>query len=112
MPRIFVLSGPDVGANHDVSSGATFGRAAECTVPLHDNSVSRQHARLEEHDGDWHVVDTGSRNGLFVRGSRAQLSLVKDLLTNLERDQNERRMQAKEKLDASGGMAPAPKNPK
>jgi hypothetical protein len=37
---------------------------------------------------------------------------VKDLLTNLERDQNERRMQAKEKLDASGGMAPAPKNPK
>ncbi|MBP8301820.1 MAG: hypothetical protein KA020_15730 [Planctomycetes bacterium] len=49
---------------------------------------------------------------LFVRGSRAQLSLVKDLLTNLERDQNERRMQAKEKLDASGGMAPAPKSPK
>lgn len=49
---------------------------------------------------------------LFVRGSRAQLSLVKDLLTNLERDQNERRMQAKEKLDASGGMTPAPKNPK
>lgn len=49
---------------------------------------------------------------LFVRGSRAQLSLVKDLLSNLERDQNERRMQAKEKQEASAGVAPAPKNPK
>ena len=59
MPRIFVLSGPDVGASHDVASGATFGRSNDCAVPLHDASVSRQHARLEERDGDWHVVDTG-----------------------------------------------------
>jgi FHA domain-containing protein len=36
-----------------------------------DNEVSRLHARFEQVDGDWTVVDEGlSRNGTFVNGER------------------------------------------
>jgi hypothetical protein len=49
---------------------------------------------------------------LFVRGSRAQLSLVKELLANLEQDQSERRLQAKERQEAPTGGAAAPQEPK
>jgi hypothetical protein len=32
VPRIYVLSGPDLGRTFEVAAGATFGRAAECAV--------------------------------------------------------------------------------
>jgi len=70
MPRIYVLSGPDLGRNFDVQAGATFGRTAECQVTLRDASVSRTHARLERGETGWRVVDAGSRNGVFVRDER------------------------------------------
>jgi len=70
LPRIYVLSGPDLGRTFDIAAGATFGRAAECAVPLHDASVSRAHARLERTTTGWRVVDVGSRNGLFVGRDR------------------------------------------
>lgn len=70
MPRIYVLSGPDLGRTFDVAAGATFGRTAECQVILRDASVSRAHARLETTESGWRVVDTGSRNGLFARDER------------------------------------------
>jgi len=70
MPRIYVLSGPDLGRTFDVSAGATFGRTAECQVILRDASVSRAHARLERGESGWRVVDSGSRNGLYLRDAR------------------------------------------
>ncbi|MCY2961997.1 MAG: FHA domain-containing protein [Planctomycetota bacterium] len=78
MPRIYVLSGPDLGRNFDVRAGATFGRTAECQVTLRDPSVSRVHARLEEAATGWRVVDTGSRNGLFVRDERVPAAEIED----------------------------------
>lgn len=70
MPRIYVLSGPDLGRTFDVVEGATFGRTAECAVTLRDASVSRSHARLERDGTSWRIVDAGSRNGLFVGTER------------------------------------------
>lgn len=78
MPRIYVLSGPDLGRNFDVQAGATFGRAAECQVTLRDASVSRAHARLEQGDAGWRIVDAGSRNGLFVRDERVPAADLAD----------------------------------
>ncbi len=72
MPRIYVLSGPDLGRTFDVETGATFGRTAECAVVLRDASVSRSHARLEGGAVGWRIVDIGSRNGLFTRDERVQ----------------------------------------
>ncbi len=65
-PEVFVLSGPDVGRSFAVADGATFGRAAECTVRLRGPSISRLHARLERRDRGWELVDAASRNGLFA----------------------------------------------
>ena len=68
MPRLYILSGPDLGKSFDVEDGATIGRKAECAVYLRDASVSRHHARLERAADGWKIVDTQSRNGVSVRG--------------------------------------------
>lgn len=78
MPRLYLLSGPDIGKSFDVAPGATFGRAAECTVHLRDVSVSRMHARLEFDGGRWTIVDAQSRNGLSVRGQHVTSAALAD----------------------------------
>src|SRR5438067_10595125 len=78
MPKIFVLSGSDVGKSFDVSAGAVFGRAEECAVRLADPSVSRHHARLEQRDDAFWIVDTGSRNGVRVGDQRVERARIDD----------------------------------
>ena len=52
-------------------TSTTVGRAADCEVVLPgDETVSRQHARLERGADGWTVTDLGSRNGTFVNGRR------------------------------------------
>jgi len=72
MPKIFVLTGPDVGTERDVDSGATFGRDEMCEVRLKDASVSRKHCRIERGPQGYEVVDLESRNGIYVKGARVQ----------------------------------------
>ncbi len=72
MPRIFVLTGPDVGQSFELSEGMLCGRAEDCGVRLHDASVSRHHARIERQPNGWSIVDVGSRNGLHWDGQRVQ----------------------------------------
>ncbi len=58
------------------------GRAAKCDLRLSDNSVSRQHARLELRDGRLCVVDLSSRFGTYVNGFavRERMLAAGDLL--------------------------------
>ncbi len=70
MPKIFVLSGPDVGMSFEVEAGSKLGRAPDCAVVLRHASVSRHHAALELDGGSWWVVDLDSRNGLHIAGER------------------------------------------
>lgn len=72
MPKIFVLSGPDVGQSFELQPAMLCGRAEDCGVRLHDASVSRHHARIEHQDNGWSIVDLGSRNGLFWNGQRVE----------------------------------------
>jgi hypothetical protein len=72
MPKIFVLTGPDVGHSFEVAADAVFGRADDCAVRLGDASVSRHHARLEHTPAGWVIVDLGSRNGVFWDGERVE----------------------------------------
>ncbi len=77
MPKLFVLSGRDVGRAFDIEEGYVLGRSPDCQVRLHDRSVSRKHARVEREGDAWFLADLGSRNGLFVAGQRvAQAELV------------------------------------
>ncbi len=57
-------------------SRATLGRAADNDFIIDDERVSRRHAMIECHGGEWHMSDLGSRNGTWVNGrhvSRARL---------------------------------------
>jgi hypothetical protein len=48
----------------------TIGRQSDCTVPLNDQNVSRQHAQISPARGAYVVVDLGSTNGTMVNGTR------------------------------------------
>jgi hypothetical protein len=48
----------------------TIGRTNNNDVVLEDSSVSRFHAYLEQANGEWVLVDAGSRNGSFVAGRK------------------------------------------
>jgi hypothetical protein len=78
MPRLYILSGADLGKNADVEDGATIGRTSECTVYLRDASVSRHHARIERAAEGWKVVDTQSRNGVSFLGERVPAAALSD----------------------------------
>ncbi len=52
----------------------TVGRSRGCDVTLDHLSVSRYHARLERRGDRWFVVDTGSMNGVLLRGQVVQES--------------------------------------
>ena len=44
----------------------TIGRERDNDIVLDSDNVSRQHAKVEQHDGCFHVVDLASTNGTFV----------------------------------------------
>lgn len=52
------------------------GRLPECQVCSTDESVSRRHARLVFHEGQWWVEDLGSRNGVMVNGQSIQSCIL------------------------------------
>jgi len=78
MPKLYVLSGPDVGKSFEVSSGALVGRDPECAVRLRDPSVSRRHARVEHDANGWTILDTQSRNGIHFEKARVPLVALED----------------------------------
>lgn len=46
------------------------GRSLKTALQLSDETVSRQHARLDYESGGHVIVDLGSTNGTFVNGKR------------------------------------------
>ena len=64
-----VLAG---AGRRNVLSGSrvTLGRSRECDIVVDDENVSRRHAELRRDNGDWHVVDLGSTNGVKVNRRR------------------------------------------
>jgi signal transduction histidine kinase/pSer/pThr/pTyr-binding forkhead associated (FHA) protein len=67
---LLVLQGPDKGRRFELPDAPTLiGRGSE-QLPLTDNTVSRRHAQLLPHDGNWVLKDLGSSNGTYVNGIR------------------------------------------
>ena len=54
------------------------GRDPACEIVLTDGSVSRKHARIEQRDDAWFVVDQGSANGTFVDNERVTETALLD----------------------------------
>src|SRR5215471_10272943 len=65
--RLVVTSGPDVGRSFPLdTAGGVVGRGEGSAVQLSDLSVSREHCHIQWREGDYVVVDAGSRNKTFV----------------------------------------------
>lgn len=84
-PCLVILSGMDVGSVITLERGEiTLGRGGECDVQLHDDGISRRHAKVYVNNEDDLVIkDLGSTNGTYVRGHRitmARLSVGDKLL--------------------------------
>jgi hypothetical protein len=66
---IEVLAGPATGSNFPLSMVATImGRTA--AIRIDDPKLSRQHAVFFYQNGDFHVRDAGSANGIYLNGAR------------------------------------------
>jgi pSer/pThr/pTyr-binding forkhead associated (FHA) protein len=66
-----IVEGADTGRSIALDGApVTFGRGADCTVPVADEYISTQHARLRFHEGQWYVEDLGSTNGTYVGNQR------------------------------------------
>ena len=53
-------------------AGVTLGRSGDADVVIDSSSASREHARVEPHDGGYRVVDLGSKNGTRLEGRRIE----------------------------------------
>lgn len=63
------------------AAGMTMGRHGDCDLllPADADRVSRFHARFECHDGNWSMVDLGSRWGTSVNGVRLAANVAVSL---------------------------------
>lgn len=68
-PYVVVVEGPRTGARFPLGDGPNvIGRSPGSAIHLEDQSVSRQHAKVERETSGWTVADLGSKNGTLVNG--------------------------------------------
>jgi diguanylate cyclase (GGDEF)-like protein len=73
------MSGSSVGQVVGLEdSGVILGRSPDSHVWVHDDDVSRKHARVERDGGGYAVVDLASANGTFVNGERVTKHMLTD----------------------------------
>ena len=65
--RLIPASGEPIEITQDET---LIGRDPSCDIVLPDGSVSRRHARIQEREGGWAVVDQASANGTFLDSQR------------------------------------------
>lgn len=71
VPVLVCTAGELAGLRVAVPEGGLgIGRSADNAVVVHDEGVSRYHARLLFDNGSLWLQDAGSRNGVFVNGVR------------------------------------------
>ncbi|MGQ4661266.1 FHA domain-containing protein [Lysobacter sp. F6437] len=64
------MSGSVFGRTFPLLGPVSIGRVADCEVRLHDEGLSRRHARLVPVDAGVQVEDLGSSNGCYINGER------------------------------------------
>ena len=68
MPKAIFISGSSTGKKFDIVGELVIGRNPESQIPLPEDVISRQHAKLYMQGEEVIVEDLGSANGTFVRG--------------------------------------------
>lgn len=76
--ELVVTGGIAVGMKFPlIKEVCTIGRKEGNDICLQDPNISRIHARIEQGDQDYTLVDMGSTNGTFVNGKRVIKATVK-----------------------------------
>lgn len=76
--KLFVLDGPVAQPEFSLNRPELrFGRSAGVEVPINDDLVSKNHARIVYQNNQHTIMDTGSRNGVFVNGLRVESQTLK-----------------------------------
>ena len=71
MASLVTIKGPNPGQRFALQGDSLFiGRQEDAALYLDSLAVSRQHARLVCHGGEYFIEDIGSSNGTFVNGRR------------------------------------------
>ncbi len=78
MPKLFILSGPDLGQTHSFTGKVRLGRAPSCEVVVRGGSISRAHAVLSPEGEAWVLIDLDSSNGVHMGSVRAKRFELKD----------------------------------
>jgi transcriptional regulator with GAF, ATPase, and Fis domain len=79
MTRLVAVEGPLRGRTFDIDDGATVGRSPSCAVRIEGRHISRIHARFVRRGAGFAILDSGSRNGIFVNGQKvADRELARD----------------------------------
>ncbi|MBI2900278.1 MAG: AAA family ATPase [Planctomycetes bacterium] len=79
MDRLVVVEGQAKGTAFPLNDAeVTIGRSRECTIRLPENDISRIHAKLVRKDGNWTVLDNGSRNPIKVNAETKPSHELKD----------------------------------
>jgi two-component system cell cycle response regulator len=77
--HLIVLAGESLGQMFRVDqSEILIGRAADTSIRLRDDGVSRHHARIVQRDGGLCIEDLESANGTLVNGQRVRSAVLRD----------------------------------
>jgi len=77
--RLLVLAGPDRERTVQLNGkDLVIGRHAGCDFVLTDPSVSRRHARIGDHGGEYVLTDLHSTNGVYANGVRTMQKVLGD----------------------------------
>ena len=87
MPRLRIITGPNVGAIHDIEltkspditnkqDSLVIGRDHNIEVPLTDNGASRRHAEIFRIGEKYFIQDLESKNGVFVNEEQVNLEIL------------------------------------
>jgi two-component system cell cycle response regulator len=78
-PHVVVLAGESVGRTFRIErEETTIGRSEEAPIRLHDEGVSRRHARIVRVGSDVWLEDLGSANGTRVNGEAIERRRLQD----------------------------------
>jgi two-component system, cell cycle response regulator len=76
---LIVLQGSNVGSMYKIDGPEVLiGRASAAGMRLHDDGVSRRHARIVQKNGELFIEDLESANGTLVNGERVNSQLLQD----------------------------------
>lgn len=76
---IEITKGPDKGKSFNLKEERTkIGRTGANDISLSDDTISREHAVIDNEEGKYRLTDLASTNGTFVGGKKISTRVIKD----------------------------------